>query len=310
MNDKYFDMITLALKYGCEVREREPLSAHCTFRVGGDCDVFIEVSSAEALKELVCLAYEQNVRYFVLGNGSNVLFSDEGYEGVILHIGQRMNRISLLDGGRVYAEAGASLSRVCTFALENSLTGLEFAYGIPGYVGGAVFMNAGAYGGEIKDVFVSADIITEDGEQLTLDLSDMEMSYRYSKLMINGSIVTSAVFKLQSGDKAEIKAKMDELMGKRKAKQPIEYPSAGSTFKRPEGYYAGALIEQSGLRGYSVGGACVSEKHCGFVINKGGATARDIRTLIKDVQRIVQEKQGVSMEPEVRYIPVREGDSL
>ncbi|MBQ6675844.1 MAG: UDP-N-acetylmuramate dehydrogenase [Ruminococcus sp.] len=303
-------MITLALKYGCEVREREPLSAHCTFRVGGDCDVFIEVSSAEALKELVCLAYEQNVRYFVLGNGSNVLFSDEGYEGVILHIGQRMNRISLLDGGRVYAEAGASLSRVCTFALENSLTGLEFAYGIPGYVGGAVFMNAGAYGGEIKDVFVSADIITEDGEQLTLDLSDMEMSYRYSKLMINGSIVTSAVFKLQSGDKAEIKAKMDELMGKRKAKQPIEYPSAGSTFKRPEGYYAGALIEQSGLRGYSVGGACVSEKHCGFVINKGGATARDIRTLIKDVQRIVQEKQGVSMEPEVRYIPVREGDSL
>ena len=310
MNDKYFDMITLALKYGCEVREREPLSAHCTFRVGGDCDVFIEVSSAEALKELVCLAYEQNVRYFVLGNGSNVLFSDEGYEGVILHIGQKMNKIGLLDGGRVYAEAGASLSRVCTFALENSLTGLEFAYGIPGYVGGAVFMNAGAYGGEIKDVFVSADIITEDGEQLTLDLSDMEMSYRYSKLMINGSIVTSAVFKLQSGDKAQIKAKMDELMGKRKAKQPIEYPSAGSTFKRPEGYYAGALIEQSGLRGYSVGGACVSQKHCGFVINKGGATARDIRTLIKDVQRIVQEKQGVSMEPEVRYIPVREGDSL
>ena len=310
MNDKYFDMITLALKYGCEVREREPLSAHCTFRVGGDCDVFIEVSSAEALKELVCLAYEQNVRYFVLGNGSNVLFSDEGYEGVILHIGQKMNKIGLLDGGRVYAEAGASLSRVCTFALENSLTGLEFAYGIPGYVGGAVFMNAGAYGGEIKDVFVSADIITEDGEQLTLDLSDMEMSYRYSKLMINGSIVTSAVFKLQSGDKAQIKAKMDELMGKRKAKQPIEYPSAGSTFKRPEGYYAGALIEQSGLRGYSVGGACVSQKHCGFVINKGGATARDIRTLIKDVQRIVQEKQGVLMEPEVRYIPVREGDSL
>lgn len=310
MNDKYFDMITLALKHDCEVREREPLSAHCTFRVGGDCDVFIEVSSAEALKELITLAYEQNVRYFVLGNGSNVLFSDEGYEGVILHIGQRMNRISLLDDGSIYAEAGASLSRVCTFAMENSLTGLEFAYGIPGYVGGAVFMNAGAYGGEIKDVFVSADIITEDGEQLTLDLSDMEMSYRYSKLMINGSIVTSAVFKLQSGDKAQIKAKMDELMGKRKAKQPIEYPSAGSTFKRPEGYYAGALIEQSGLRGYSVGGACVSQKHCGFVINKGGATAKDIRTLIKDVQRIVQEKQGVSMEPEVRYIPVREGDSL
>lgn len=310
MNDKYFDMITLALKHDCEVREREPLSAHCTFRVGGDCDVFIEVSSAEALKELITLAYEQNVRYFVLGNGSNVLFSDEGYEGVILHIGQKMNKIGLLDDGSIYAEAGASLSRVCTFAMENSLTGLEFAYGIPGYVGGAVFMNAGAYGGEIKDVFVSADIITEDGEQLTLDLSDMEMSYRYSKLMINGSIVTSAVFKLQSGDKAQIKAKMDELMGKRKAKQPIEYPSAGSTFKRPEGYYAGALIEQSGLRGYSVGGACVSEKHCGFVINKGGATAKDIRTLIKDVQRIVQEKHGVLMEPEVRYIPVREGDSL
>ena len=310
MNDKYFDIITLALKNDCEVREREPLSAHCTFRVGGDCDVFIEVASKKALCELISYADESDVRYFVLGNGSNVLFSDEGYEGVILHIGQKMNDIRLDGEGRITAQAGASLSRVCSFALENSLTGLEFAYGIPGYVGGAVFMNAGAYGGEIKDVFVSAEVVTPDGELQTIDLADMEMAYRYSKLMKSGSIVVSASFALAKGDKAQIKAKMDELMGKRKAKQPIEFPSAGSTFKRPEGQFAGALIEQSGLRGYSVGGACVSEKHCGFVINKGGATSKDIRQVIKDVQNIVQDKTGFFLETEVRYIPVREGDEL
>ena len=307
MNEKYFDIYTLALKTGCEVREREPLSAHCTFRVGGECDVFVEVASGEALGQLIRVANDNSVRYFVLGNGSNVLFSDEGYEGVILHIGQMMNEIRLLDDGKIYAQAGASLSRVCNFALENSLSGLEFAYGIPGYVGGAVFMNAGAYGGEVKDVFVSADVITPNGEMITVSCDDMRFSYRYSALMDNGSLVTSAVFSLEQGDKGEIKAKMDELMGKRKAKQPIEFPSAGSTFKRPKGNFAGALIEQSGLRGYSVGGACVSEKHCGFVINKGGATSKDIMQVIKDVQKIVQEKTGYLLETEVRLIPAREG---
>lgn len=306
MNEKYYDIITLALKYDCEVREREPLSAHCTFRVGGDCDVFIEVASEKALSELISFARKANVRYFVLGNGSNVLFSDEGYEGVILHVGSMMNEIKLLDDETVCVQAGASLSRVCNFALENSLSGLEFAYGIPGYIGGAVFMNAGAYGGEIKDVFVSASVITPEGEIITKYPEDMKFSYRYSKLMDNGGLVTSAVFRLTKGDKAEIKARMDELMGKRKAKQPIEYPSAGSTFKRPEGQFAGALIEQSGLRGYSVGAACVSEKHCGFVINKGGATAKDIMKVIKDVQNIVQEKTGFLLETEVRIIPARE----
>ncbi|MBR6337738.1 MAG: UDP-N-acetylmuramate dehydrogenase [Ruminococcus sp.] len=306
MNEKYFDIITLALKYGCEVREREPLSAHCTFRVGGECDVFIEVASGEALCELIRFVKENSVRYFVLGNGSNVLFSDEGYRGVILHVGQMMNKITLIDDTTICAQAGASLTRVCNFALENSLTGLEFSYGIPGYVGGAVFMNAGAYGGEVKDVFVSADAITPDGEMITVKADDMRFSYRYSALMDNGSLVVSAVFRLAKGDKSEIKAKMDELMGKRKAKQPIEYPSAGSTFKRPKDQFAGALIEQSGLRGYSVGGACVSEKHCGFVINKGGASAKDIMQVIKDVQKIVQEKTGFLLEPEVRLIPAGE----
>jgi UDP-N-acetylmuramate dehydrogenase len=306
MNEKYFDIITLALKYGCEVREREPLSAHCTFRVGGECDVFIEVASGEALCELIRFVKENSVRYFVLGNGSNVLFSDEGYRGVILHVGQMMNEITLIDDTTISAQAGASLTRVCNFALENSLTGLEFAYGIPGYVGGAVFMNAGAYGGEVKDVFVSADVITPDGEMITVKADDMRFSYRYSALMDNGSLVVSAVFRLAKGDKSEIKAKMDELMGKRKAKQPIEYPSAGSTFKRPKDQFAGALIEQSGLRGYSVGGACVAEKHCGFVINKGGASSKDIMQVIKDVQKIVQEKTGFLLEPEVRLIPAGE----
>ena len=307
MNEKYFDIITLALKHGCEVREREPLSAHCTFRVGGDCDVFVEVASEQALSELIAFAENKKVRYFVLGNGSNVLFSDDGYEGVILHIGSMMNEIRLIDDETIYAQAGASLSRVCNFALENSLTGLEFAYGIPGYIGGAVFMNAGAYGGEIKDIFVSAEVITPEGELLTKKSEDMAFTYRYSKLMDNGDIVTSAVFKLKKGDKSEIKSKMDELMGKRKAKQPIEYPSAGSTFKRPEGQFAGALIEQSGLRGYSVGAACVSEKHCGFVINKGGASAKDIMQVIKDVQNTVQQKKGFLLETEVRIIPAKEG---
>ena len=264
--------------------------------------MFIEVASGEALCELIRFVKENSVRYFVLGNGSNVLFSDEGYRGVILHVGQMMNEITLIDDTTISSQAGASLTRVCNFALENSLTGLEFAYGIPGYVGGAVFMNAGAYGGEVKDVFVSADVITPDGEMITVKADDMRFSYRYSALMDNGSLIVSAVFRLAKGDKSVIKAKMDELMGKRKAKQPIEYPSAGSTFKRPKDQFAGALIEQSGLRGYSVGGACVSEKHCGFVINKGGASSKDIMQVIKDVQKIVQEKTGFLLEPEVRLI--------
>lgn len=304
MNEKYIDIITLALKHDCEVREREPLSAHCTFRTGGDCDVFVEVSSAQALCELISFANKNTVRYFVLGNGSNVLFSDEGYEGVILHIGQKMNDITL-DEDIITASAGASLTRLCNFALENSLTGLEFAYGIPGYVGGAVFMNAGAYGGEIKDIIISAQVVTPEGELITGKPEELDLSYRHSSLMESGCVVTGASFKLHKGDKNEIKAKMDELMGRRKDKQPIEYPSAGSTFKRPVGQFAGALIEKSGLRGYAVGAACVSEKHCGFVINKGGATSKDIMQVIKDVQKIVLEKAGFELECEVRIIPAK-----
>ena len=306
MNEKYFDVITLAVRLGCEVREREPLSAHCTFRTGGDCDVFVEVSSDDALGQLMAFLENASVRYFVLGNGSNVLFSDDGFEGVILHIGSMINEIRLIDDTTIYAQAGASLTRLCNFALENSLTGLEFAYGIPGYVGGAVFMNAGAYGGEIKDVLQSARVVDKSGSAATVDVKDMDMSYRHSALMENDRIVVSGLFKLQKGGKAEIKAKMDDLMGRRKAKQPIEYPSAGSTFKRPEGQFAGALIEKSGLRGYSSGGACVSQKHCGFVINKGGATSKDIMQVIRDVQKTVLEKTGFMLECEVRIIPAKE----
>ena len=306
MNEKYFDVITLAVRLGCEVREREPLSAHCTFRTGGDCDVFVEVSSDDALGQLIAFLENASVRYFVLGNGSNVLFSDDGFEGVILHIGSMMNEIRLMDDTTIFAQAGASLTRLCNFALENSLTGLEFAYGIPGYVGGAVFMNAGAYGGEIKDVLQSARVVDKSGSAATVDVKDMDMSYRHSALMENDRIVVSGLFKLQKGDKAEIKAKMDDLMGRRKAKQPIENPSAGSTFKRPEGQFAGALIEKSGLRGYSSGGACVSQKHCGFVINKGGATSKDIMQVIRDVQKTVLEKTGLMLECEVRIIPAKE----
>ena len=306
MLDKYYDIISLALKTGCEVREREPLSAHCTFRVGGECDVFIEVCSAQALGALVKLARKSGVRYFVLGNGSNVLFSDSGYRGVILHIGQAMNEIRLEAGSTIYAQAGASLTRVCNFALENELTGLEFAYGIPGYVGGCVFMNAGAYGGELKDVLVSAEVITPEGDVRSFSVDDLKLSYRHSVLMENECVVVSALFRLDKGVRADIRAEMDDLMGRRKDKQPVEYPSAGSTFKRPEGQFAGALIQNSGLRGYTVGGAQVSEKHCGFVINRGGASAKDIMQVITDVQKTVFEKTGFMLECEVRIIPAEE----
>lgn len=282
--------------------ENEMLSAHTTFKIGGPAEVFANPQSAEQAAAAVRFCKENGVKLFPLGKGSNLLVSDEGASGIVLHFGREMSKISMLDDETIYCEAGASLAKLCSFALENSLTGLEFAYGIPGSVGGAVFMNAGAYGGEIKDVILYAEHIDENGNCGRFEGNALEMSYRHSVYSSKKYIITAAAFRLKKGNKAEIKAKMDELLGKRFDKQPMDKPSAGSTFKRPEGAFASALIDQCGLKGFTVGGAQVSEKHAGFVINKGGATCADVLELIKQVQDKVKADTGFALEPEVEIL--------
>ena len=282
--------------------ENEMLSAHTTFKIGGPAEVFASPQNAGQVSAAVRFCKENGVKLFPLGKGSNLLVSDDGASGIILHFGRDMSEMRLLDEETIYCEAGASLAKLCSFALEKSLTGLEFAYGIPGSVGGAVFMNAGAYGGEIKDVILSAEHIDENGERGVFKGDALEMSYRHSVYGSKKYIITSAVFRLKKGDKAEIKAKMDELIGKRFDKQPMDKPSAGSTFKRPEGAFASALIDQCGLKGFTVGGAQVSEKHAGFVINKGDATCADVLELIERVQNKVKTDTGFTLEPEVEIL--------
>lgn len=282
--------------------ENEMLSAHTTFKIGGPAEVFASPQNAGQVSAAVRFCKENGVKLFPLGKGSNLLVSDEGASGIVLHFGRDMSEMRLLDEETIYCEAGASLAKLCGFALENSLTGLEFAYGIPGSVGGAVFMNAGAYGGEIKDVILYTEHIDENGECGKFSGEELQMSYRRSIYSSKKYIITAAAFRLKKGDKAEIKAKMDELLGKRFDKQPMDKPSAGSTFKRPEGAFASALIDQCGLKGFTVGGAQVSEKHAGFVINKGGATCADVLELIKQVQDKVKTDTGFTLEPEVEIL--------
>lgn len=280
----------------------EPLSNHTSFKVGGRCDMLIYPNSAESLKKLYTRCKDISLNTFVLGNGSNVLFNDRGFRGVVFVISHELGAVSV-DGNTITVEAGASLAKLCLTALDNGLTGLEFAYGIPGTVGGAVYMNAGAYGGEIKDVIRTVTAVDTSGKVITFTNDELELGYRKSFFTDKDYLILSAAFELKMGDKTRIKAKMDELMSRRKDKQPLEYPSAGSTFKRPEGTYAGLVIEQSGLKGYTVGGAQVSEKHANFVINKGGAKASDIIQLIDDVKKTVKEKTGYNLECEVKLIP-------
>lgn len=294
-------IIQMANEYGCKILIDERLSEHTTFKVGGPCKAFISVNSGECLTELIRLADTYEYPYFVMGKGSNLLFDDKGFNGVVFHLGSDFSDIKLLDDTTISAEAGCSLINVCRFAYENGLGGLEFAFGIPGSVGGAVYMNAGAYGGEIKDVITSAKAVNK-GEIADFDIEDMKLSYRHSIFQENDFIVTEAVFKLFKKDKSEIKALMDEYLNRRKSKQPLEYPNSGSTFKRPTGQFAGKLIEDSGLRGFSVGEAEVSNKHCGFVINKGNATFKDVTELIKRVQETVKEKTGHFLECEVEIV--------
>ena len=284
-----------------QILEAEPMSRHTTFRIGGPAELFLVPKSTEEIAGIFKICREEGIPWFVLGNGSNLLVSDKGYQGVVIQLYKGFGEVKV-QGCQITAQAGALLSQIAAAAREESLTGFEFAGGIPGTLGGAVVMNAGAYGGEMKDVVKEVTVLTREGEIRTLQAEELAMGYRTSAIKEAGYIVLSAVLSLEKGDKEQIKARMQELAGMRSSKQPLQYPSAGSTFKRPEGYFAGKLIMDSGLRGYQVGGAQVSEKHCGFVINTGNATARDVRNLMADVQRIVEEKYGVKLEPEVKFL--------
>lgn len=286
------------------IMEQEPMRNHTTFRVGGPASLFLELCSEQELSRVLALLKREQEDYYLIGNGSNLLVSDTGYQGVILHLAKDFNRVTIEreQENCLICEAGASLASIARTACEHGLTGFEFAAGIPGTLGGAIVMNAGAYGGEMKQVVKSVRLMTPEGAIVEKSCEEMDFSYRHSILKeqdYHSFIVLRVTIALQPGEKQDIKEKMEELAGKRREKQPLEYPSAGSTFKRPEGYFAAKLIDDTGLRGFQVGGAQVSEKHCGFVINKDNATATDIYKLMQEVKEKVRQKFGVTLEPEV-----------
>lgn len=284
-----------------KVLEQEPMARHTTFRIGGPADYFVELGSIEQIRAAIQVCREENLPWFVLGRGSNLLVSDKGYRGVILSIYKDFQKTEI-QGETVTVQAGVLLTTLSGKVLDASLTGLEFASGIPGTIGGAVVMNAGAYGGEMKDIVRKVTVLDQDGEVRTLTCGEMQFGYRTSLAKKKGYIVLGAELTLKQGEKEKIREEMQALKAKRIEKQPLEFPSAGSTFKRPEGYFAGKLIMDAGLRGAAVGGAQVSEKHCGFVVNTGNATAADVRELMRRVQGKVEEQFGVHLEPEVRFL--------
>ena len=284
-----------------EILEAEPMKNHTTFRIGGPADALALPKTPEEVAEVVRFCNEHAQPYYVLGNGSNLLVSDEGYRGIVLQLYRNFNDIQV-NGEMITVQSGAMLAAVARTAYQNGLTGLEFASGIPGTIGGAVVMNAGAYGGEMKHVLREVTVLTKEGEVLAIPAKALELGYRTSVIPKNGWIVLGAVLQLKKGDPEQILARMEELKEQRITKQPLDLPSAGSTFKRPEGYFAGKLIMDAGLRGFTVGGAQVSEKHCGFVVNRGNATAADVWELICEVKRRVKEMTGVELEPEVKLL--------
>ncbi len=284
-----------------KVLTEEPMSRHTTFRIGGPADYFLIPDTWEEIRAILKICDAQGIPFFILGNGSNLLVSDRGFSGAVIQLYRNMGELRV-EGTRITASCGALLSAISAAARNASLTGLEFAGGIPGTLGGAVVMNAGAYGGEMKDVLTRVKVMTREGEILDLPACDLEMGYRTSIIKKAGYLVLEAEMELKEGDPEEIRRVMKDLMEQRSSKQPLEYPSAGSTFKRPEGYFAGKLIMDCGLRGHRVGGAQVSEKHCGFVINTGDATAEDVRRLMEYVSERVQKEFGVSLEPEIKFL--------
>ena len=300
MNQSFYNKLTNIIGKD-SILVDEPMSRHTTFRVGGPADFFVTPKTKEDVRDVIRVCKEVGMPYYIIGNGSNLLVSDAGYRGVIVQIYKEMNEVKV-EGDLVKAQAGALLSGIAAKALGAELSGFEFASGIPGTIGGACVMNAGAYGGEMKDVLESVTVLTGEGKIIELGRNELELGYRTSVIAKKSYIVLGAVLKLERGDGEKIKTYMDELKEKRVTKQPLEYPSAGSTFKRPEGYFAGKLIEDAGLRGFQIGGAQVSEKHCGFVINRDHATAADIMELMRQVQIRVKENSGVDLEPEVKRL--------
>lgn len=300
MNQRLYERLT-----SVTAKERvllsEPMKKHTTFRIGGPADYFVMPQSEGEVERAVTVCREEQVPYSIVGNGSNLLVSDEGYRGVVIQIFREMSGIQV-EGTRIQAQAGASLAKIAAAALEAGLAGFEFAAGIPGTLGGACVMNAGAYGGEMKDVLVNVTVLDEAGEIRKIGNTELELGYRTSIIARKGYIVLGAELELEKGNSDEIRELMNELREKRVSKQPLEYPSAGSTFKRPEGYFAGKLIQDAGLRGFRVGDAMVSEKHCGFVINAGEASAAEVDSLMKQVSERVQAKFGVALEPEVKRL--------
>lgn len=300
MNQDFYEKLVHVIQKE-RVSTDEPMSRHTTFRTGGAADFFVMPETKEELRDVVAVCKGNGMPYYILGNGSNLLVSDTGYRGVMIHTGRQMSRI-IVEGECMTAQAGALLSKAAGQALEAGLAGFEFAAGIPGTVGGACVMNAGAYGGEMKDVLSGVLVLTPEGEFLELPRGELELGYRTSVIPKKNYVVLEAAVRLKKGEKKDIRERMEELRDKRVEKQPLEYPSAGSTFKRPEGYFAGKLIEEAGLRGFRVGDAQVSEKHCGFIINRGNASSAQIMELIRQVSARVEENSGVVLTPEVKRL--------
>lgn len=302
-------LLTYATELGCHVTEQASMAAATSFRIGGAADLLIDLPNAEAAAAVLTRCRREGIPTMLIGNGSNMLVSDRGIRGAVLRMDGHGHSPEVLPDGHIRCHAGVSLQRLCIAARDHALTGLEFAFGIPGSVGGAVYMNAGAYGGEMANVLVSAECLIPQGDTVvaaTLTKEEMQLGYRHTVFMDRPTdapiLITAVTFKLEPGDQTAIAARMKELIGKRQEKQPLEYPSGGSFFKRPVGHFAGALVEEAGLKGYTVGGAQVSEKHAGFVINIGGATAADVLALCRHVQDVVREKNGVELQPEVRFV--------
>ena len=283
-----------------DIKIDEKMSDHIYFKVGGLADILVNPNDVDQLRKTLKICRENNIPYYIIGNGSNLLVKDGGIRGVVIKL-VKLNKLERVEN-LIKAGTGVLLKDVSNEALEGSLTGFEFACGIPGSVGGAVFMNAGAYNGEIQDIIKEAEVMNNEGKIIVLTKEELELGYRTSKVMQEKFVVVSAVFDLSHGDKEKIQARIDVLTNKREDKQPLEYPSAGSTFKRPEGHFAGKLIEDAGLKGFTIGGAMVSEKHSGFIINKGGATAKDILDVINHVKEVVKAQFGVELHPEVRVL--------
>lgn len=296
---KYSEIENICNKYKSVCEKNVLLASKTTMKIGGECDLFAEPCSETVLVELLNACRRGNVPYFILGKGSNVLINS--FHGVVIYIGKFLGAVTV-DNDTITAGAGSSLASVCGIALENSLTGMEELFGIPGSVGGALYMNAGAYGGEMKDIVTSARCVNERGEIVTIPAEEMNLRYRGSVFSENGWCILSVTMALKAGDKTAIKARMDELMQRRRDRQPLEFPSCGSTFKRPKDGFAAALIEECGLKGYSVGGAQVSEKHSGFVINRGGATFEDVMELVAHIKSVVKKQKGVELECEMLIV--------